>query len=73
VGPTVLATRTTGPFQAFVPPPRHGGVRTVVARVTFTDGTRAATVRLRYRACAAAVVPVRTPSRPPRAPGGFTG
>jgi hypothetical protein len=73
VGPTVLATRRSGPFQAFVRPPRTGGVRTVVARVTFTDGTRPATVRLRYRACAAAAAPVATPSRPPRAPGGFTG
>ncbi len=73
VGPHVIARPTSGPFQAFVHPPTRGGSRTVLATVTFTDGTPVARVRLRYRACAAATVPVRTPSRPPRTPGGFTG
>jgi len=70
VGERVLATVGMAPFGALVRP-GAGGLRTVIARVTFTDGTPPATLRLRYRACAA--VKRQVPSRRPRGPGGFTG
>jgi hypothetical protein len=58
VGGRVIANRARAPFTALVRP--APGIRTVVARVTFTNSTPAATLRLRFRACA-------------RAAGGFTG
>jgi len=45
------------------------GIHTVTARVTFTDSTPAVTLRLRFRACAAAKRRVHRPHPPPR----FTG
>jgi hypothetical protein len=43
------------------------GAHRVTARVTFKDTTRARTLTLRYRACAAAVL------NPRRGPARFTG
>jgi hypothetical protein len=60
-----IASRTGSPFRVLVRalPGRHQ----VTARVTFKDATRAKTLKLRYRACAAAV-------RHPRyGPSQFTG
>jgi Ice-binding-like len=57
----VIANRGRAPFTAVVRP--APGIRTVIARVTFTNSTPAATLRLRFRACARAAV----------SPGGFTG
>ncbi|HVE67956.1 MAG TPA: ice-binding family protein [Solirubrobacteraceae bacterium] len=60
-----VSSRSRSPFQVHVraAPGRH----TVTARVTFTDATRARTLRLTYRACAAANL------RPRRGPSRFTG
>jgi hypothetical protein len=60
-----LSSRATAPFRVSVhaPPGRH----VVSARVTFRDTTRAKTLRLRYRACAAAVL------QPRPGPSQFTG
>jgi hypothetical protein len=72
VGTHVIATRTRAPFEALV---KDGdGIRTVTARVTFTDATPAKTLKLRSRACAAAASRV-APRRPrtPSTPTGFTG
>jgi hypothetical protein len=66
MGGRVLANRTKSPFQADLRRPR-AGIHTVLARVTFTDATRARTLRLRFRTCAAAI------ARPVRGPSGFTG
>jgi hypothetical protein len=60
-----VATRTKGPFSVYVP--GLAGRHNVRARVTFTDATRARTLNLGYRVCAAAV---RNP-RP--GPSQFTG
>jgi hypothetical protein len=72
VGSHVIATRTRAPFDALIKD--GGGIRTVTARVTFTDGTPAKTLKLRSRACAAAAsrVAPRKP-RTPSTPTGFTG
>jgi hypothetical protein len=72
VGSHVIATRTKAPFQALVKD--GGGIRTLTARVTFTDATPAKTLKLRSRACAAAAsrVAPRKP-RTPSTPTGFTG
>ena len=72
VGTHVIATRTRAPFEAVVKD--GGGIRTVSARVTFTDATPAKTLRMRSRACAAAASRV-APRRPrtPSTPTGFTG
>ncbi|MGZ6671272.1 MAG: ice-binding family protein [Solirubrobacteraceae bacterium] len=72
VGSHVIATRTRAPFEALVKD--GGGIRTVTARVTFTDATPAKTLKLRSRACAAAAsrVAPRKP-RTPSTPTGFTG
>ena len=72
VGSHVIATRTRAPFQALVKD--GGGIRTVTARVTFTDATPAKTLKLRSRACSAAAsrVAPRKP-RTPSTPTGFTG
>ena len=59
-----LASRTGSPFRVYVAAGRHGIVR---ARVTFKDATRAKTLTLPYRACAAAV------RHPQRGPSQFTG
>jgi Ice-binding-like len=72
VGRHVIATRSRAPFEALV---KDGsGVRTVSARVTFTDATPAKTLKMRSRACAAAASRV-APRRPrtPSTPTGFTG
>lgn len=68
-----IARRTAGPFATMVR--ANPGVRTLVARITFTDATPAVTRRLRYQACAPAQAVVTPPSvsLPPRGPGGFTG
>ena len=60
-----VSVRTKGRFQVYVraAPGRHR----VTARVTFRDATRARTLTLRYRACAAAAL------RPRRGPSQFTG
>ena len=60
-----LATRTSSPFSVFVR--ALSGSHTVRARVTFRDATAARTLRLRYRACAAAVL------QPRQGPSQFTG
>jgi hypothetical protein len=72
VGSHVIATRTRAPFQALIKD--GGGIRTLTARVTFTDSTPARTLKLRSRACAAAAsrVAPRKP-RTPSTPTGFTG
>ena len=72
VGSHVIATRNKAPFEALVPD--GGGIRTVTARVTFSDATPAKTLKLRSRACAAAAsrVAPRKP-RTPSTPTGFTG
>jgi hypothetical protein len=72
VGTHVIATRNRAPFEAQV---KDGdGIRTVSARVTFTDATPAKTLKLRSRACSAAASRV-APRRPrtPSTPTGFTG
>ncbi|MGI8571217.1 MAG: ice-binding family protein [Solirubrobacteraceae bacterium] len=63
---TWLASRIDAPFRVHVPAAfaRSGHLK---ARVTFKDATRAQTLRLRYQACAAAVV------QPLSAPSTFTG
>jgi len=72
VGTHVIATRNRAPFEAVV---KDGdGIRTLTARVTFTDATPAKTLKLRSRACSAAASRV-APRRPrtPSTPTGFTG
>jgi hypothetical protein len=72
VGSHVIAVRSRAPFEALV---KDGsGIRTVTARVTFSDATPAKTLKLRSRACAAAAsrVAPRKP-RTPSTPTGFTG
>ena len=60
-----ISSQTRSPFRVLIKalPGRHN----VTARVTFRDATRARTLRLRYRACAAAVL------APRRGPSQFTG
>lgn len=65
----VVATRSAPPFRALVTAPR--GIRTVTARVTFSDSTPEATLRLRFKVCAE--VAARPPRQPSRPPPGFTG
>jgi hypothetical protein len=62
---TRMANLTSGPYAMSVKaaPGRH----TVRVRVTFNDATRAKTMTMRYRACAAASL------RPHRGPSQFTG
>ncbi len=66
LGDRWLATRIASPFRVYVPPTfaANGHLK---ARVTFKDATRARTLHLRYKACAAAVV------TPPPGPSKFTG
>jgi hypothetical protein len=54
LGTRVIARIGTAPFAVLVKP--TAGIRTVTARVTFTNSTPAATLRLRFRTCAKAVV-----------------
>jgi ice-binding like protein len=61
-----LANQTRSPFRVHVPA-TFAGTGHLKARVTFKDATRAKTLNLRYRACAAAVV------APLPAPSTFTG
>lgn len=60
-----IASRSGSPFQVLVraTPGKHN----VTARVTFKDATKAKTLKLGYRACAALVL------RPQRGPSQFTG
>ena len=60
-----IGSRTGSPFS--VSTRARPGRHVVTARVTFRDGTQARTLRLPYRACAAAV------RRPRRGPSQFTG
>jgi hypothetical protein len=60
-----ISSRARSPFAVRVR--ARSGRHVVTARVTFEDSTRARTLRLRYRACAAAVV------APRRGPSQFTG
>jgi hypothetical protein len=61
-----LASLIRSPFRVHVPA-AFAGSGHLKARVTFKDATRGKTLRLRYRACAAAVV------QPLPAPSTFTG
>jgi hypothetical protein len=70
VGGDVIASRDKAPFHATVGV--LGGERVVTAHVTFTDKTHAATLKLRFRACAAAVVKKPHPTTPVIS-SGFTG
>ena len=60
-----IASRTRSPFSVYVP--ARAGRHNVSARVTFTDATRAKTLNLGYRACAAKLL------RPRPGPSPFTG
>ena len=60
-----IGSRTGSPFQVTVK--AGAGRHIVTARVTFKDATRARTLKLGYRACAAALL------RPRRGPSQFTG
>jgi len=60
-----IASRTGTPFQVTVR--ATAGRHKVTALVTFKDATRARTVTLGYRVCAAALL------RPRRGPSRFTG
>jgi hypothetical protein len=59
-------TRTKAPYTATVQV-FEGGTHTVRARVTFTDKTKAKTLKLRFKSCAEAT------AQAPRNPVGFTG
>jgi hypothetical protein len=61
-----LSSRVKSPFRVYVKAATPGK-HIVKARVTFKDATKAKTLSLRYRACAAAVV------TPRRGPSVFTG
>jgi hypothetical protein len=60
-----IASQTGSPFRVFVR--ALTGRHSVTARVTFKDATRAKTLHLGYRACAAALL------RPRNGPSAFTG
>jgi hypothetical protein len=60
-----IASRRNSPFRVLVA--ATAGAHRVKVRVTFKDATRAKTMTLRYRACAAQVL------RPRRGPSRFTG
>jgi type VI secretion system secreted protein VgrG len=60
-----IASRTGSPFSVYVG--ARAGRHNVSARVTFTDATRAKTLNLGYRACAAKLL------RPRPGPSPFTG
>lgn len=60
-----ISTRRNSPFRVRIPATRGGHI--VRARVTFKDRTRAKTMTMRYRACAAQLL------RPRRGPSRYTG
>lgn len=60
-----ISTRRNSPFRVHIPATRGGHI--VRARVTFKDKTRAKTMTMRYRACAAQLL------RPRRGPSRYTG
>jgi len=55
-----IATRTRSPFSALVD--TDGGVHRLLARVTYADGTRAATLRLVFRSCRSPQAAVAPPT-----------
>jgi hypothetical protein len=76
IGGRVIASVTRSPFTTLVRAGR--GTHRVTARVTFTDGTPAAALGMRFRACSAAARTAagtrpRSLSRRARAPFGLTG
>jgi hypothetical protein len=71
LGARTIATRSRAPYEAVVK--SAGANRTLAARVTFTDGTPAATLHMKITACAAATRHVRTPPATPPRPPRFTG
>ncbi|HEX2017224.1 MAG TPA: ice-binding family protein [Solirubrobacteraceae bacterium] len=70
LGGRVVGRRSSAPFAVLITP--GAGVHTISARVTFTSGRSAVTLRVRPRSCAAARRRVG-PARAPRRPSGFTG
>lgn len=64
-----LTTRNKAPFGALIS--AGDGIHMIRARVTFTDTTPAATLRMQFRSCAE--VQQVAPSRPARGTSGFTG
>jgi len=73
IGERVIATRGRAPYEALIT--HKKGVHTLLARVTFTDGTRSVKLKMRFRSCAAAKRSVKQGPRAPipGAPVGFTG
>jgi hypothetical protein len=61
----IVRSRTGSPFRVTVKAP--AGRHMLTARITFKDATRARTLKLRYRACAAALL------QPAQGPSQFTG
>lgn len=61
-----ITTRRRSPFQAYIKA-AGAGRHKVTARVTYKDATRAKTMTMRYRGCAAAAL------KPRRGPSQFTG
>jgi hypothetical protein len=70
VAGSVVANQKASPFAVMLG--HVGGNGILHARVTFTDATPAKSLRMRYKACAAARRRV-SPSRAPVTPPGFTG
>jgi hypothetical protein len=70
LGGRTIATRGKSPFGVSVK--TGAGIHTLRAAVTFTDGTSAKTLSLRFRSCAPATGSV-VPSQPPVGPPGFIG
>jgi hypothetical protein len=66
----VVGNQRSSPFAVLLG--HVGGPGVLLARVTFADGTPARSLRMRFKACAAAKRQV-SPSRAPLAPPGFTG
>jgi hypothetical protein len=64
-----LTTRNKAPFGALIS--AGDGVHMIRARVTFTDSTPPATLKMEFRSCAE--VQQVAPSRPARGTSGFTG
>jgi len=71
LGGRTIATVSKSPFGVSVK--TAAGIHKLRAAVTFTDGTPAKTLTLRFRSCAPATAPVVVPSAPPVGPPGFTG
>ena len=61
-----IASRRRSPFKVYVKA-AGAGRHKVTARVTYRDATRAKTMTMRYRGCAAAAL------QPRRGPSQFTG